>query len=195
VQKAEIALYADGTAVMTMGWSVTGTYTKEANGDLTVRMPFESDVSEETVYLVKINGDTMTLYYYDEDGTLNEDALTLTKKATNSDPSALTEWEYNGPLSLTFALDGTVQFFEDSALCWTGTYTVTEDDIAVTNDIRQVGNPWGEDDKSVLKVEFDFSYKDALSPNVYIDEGSGWSPFLTRVGDMTVKTPTSGTKS
>ena len=200
-QKVEFAFYREdigytGTVIMTMGWSVSGRYTDIGNGDLTLHIPLESDESDEVVYLAKFNGDTMTLYYYDENGNLiKDDPLTLTKKATNSDPSAMTEWEGYGPLSLTFALDGTVQFFEDSALCWTGTYTVTEDDTAVTNDIRQVGSPWGEDNKSVLKVEFDFSYKDALSPNVYIDEGSGWSPFLTRVGDMTVKTPTSGTKS
>lgn len=197
-QKVEFAFYREdigytGTVIMTMGWSVNGRYTDIGNGDLTLRIPLKSDESDETVYLAKFNGDTMTLYYYDENGNLNkDDLLTLTKKATNSDPSAMTEWEGYGPLSLTFALDGTVQFFEDSALCWTGTYTVTEDDIAVTNDIRQVGNPWGEDDKSVLKVEFDFSYKDALSPNVFTDKSSGWSPFLTRIGDMTVKTPASG---
>ncbi|MDE5798647.1 MAG: hypothetical protein K2H73_06485, partial [Treponemataceae bacterium] len=194
VQKMVLAFYADGTAVMTQGWSVSGTYTKEANGDLTVRMPFLSDDSDENVNLAKINGNTMTLYYYDEAGNLDEHTLTLTKKATNSDPSALTEWEWNGSLSLTFDLDGTVQFFEDSALCWTGTYTVTKDNFAVTEDVRQVGSPWGEDDMTSppLKVEFDFSYKNALSPNVYTDEGGGWSPFLTRVGDITVKTPTSG---
>ncbi|MDE5613699.1 MAG: hypothetical protein K2I74_03505, partial [Treponemataceae bacterium] len=197
VQKMVLAFYADGTAVMTQGWSVSGTYTKEANGDLTVRMPFLSDDSDENVNLAKINGNTMTLYYYDEAGNLDEHTLTLTKKATNSDPSALSEWEWNGPLSLSFAMDGTVQFFETSALCWTGTYTVTKDNFAVTEDVRQVGSPWGEDDMTSppLKVEFDFSYKDALSPDVFTDEGGGWSPFLTRVGDMTVKAPTSDKES
>ncbi|MDE7139370.1 MAG: hypothetical protein K2O09_01200 [Treponemataceae bacterium] len=199
-QKVEFAFYREdigytGPVIMTMGWSVSGRYTDMGNGDLTLHIPLKSDESDEVVYLAKFNGDTMTLYYYDENGNLiKDDPLTLTKKATNSDPSAMTEWEGYGPLSLTFALDGTVQFFEDSALCWTGTYTVTEDDTAVTNDIRQVGTPWGEDDRTSppLKVEFDFTDKDALSPNVYTSEGSGWSPFLTQVGDMTVKAPTSG---
>lgn len=190
VQNAEFAFYADNTAVMTMGWSVSGTYIREANGDLTVRMPLKSDVSEETVYLVKINGDTMTLYYYDEDGTLNEEeAITFTKKVTNSDPSAMTEWEWNGPLSLTFALNGTVQFFEDSALCWTGTYTVTEDNFAVTKDVHQVGNQW-DDMAAPEKVEFTFD-RNALMWDVLYGNG-GCSSFLTQAGNITVETPTSG---
>ena len=134
--KYTIALYEGGKAVITQGIVLDATYQQDGDS-ITIEIGGYSTFLKGT-----ISGDSMSVRYVFSDGD-DDEVMTFNKKGTKSDPNALSEWEYTLlPITVRFKTNGTVGFYENNELCWTGTYTVPRDNYAETNVTAVNGKIW-----------------------------------------------------